>query len=331
MNFQILENICRVCNVVNNISDSYQIYYNEDLSPWEKVCRITPRLFGFAADSALLASPACSSIKSADLNKLRVVSVTSNTTGFVSDITFSKEPISYRNAANMAINAVQIIDQTGIIPISGKALSLGAEGISLAISLQELVSKKESIKKVILTFVKNLDVPNYEQRLEQAITQLVEHLKNTKEKNWLHYMQNIVNDCEKILNNEPAIVFKHIPYVFLNRKEFQRRRCMISNQPICKVVVIKETTTSSPIYYDRINLSLWDAFNDGSPPSWPKSIPFTYHAIIVDEIETAQIIKAFQITLDNIQNDLTEQENIRIALIATQTLLKSTGQSSTSK
>ncbi|MGL5626551.1 MAG: hypothetical protein ACRDDW_03405 [Candidatus Rhabdochlamydia sp.] len=324
MSFQILENIYRVCNVVTNISDSYQIYYNENLSPWEKVCRITPRLFGFAADSALLASPACSSIKSADLNKLRVVSATSNATSFVSDITFLKEPISYRNVANIAINAAQVIDQTGIIPISGKILTAGAEVFSLTISLHEIVSKRESIKKVILTFVKNLDVPNYEQRLEQTITELVEHMKSTKEKDWLRYMKNVVRDCEKILNNEPVIVFKHIPYVFLNRKEFQRRRCMISNQPICKVVVIKETTTSSPIYYDRINLSLWEAFNDGSPPSWPKSIPFTYHAIVVDEIETVQIKQTLQTVLDSIQNDVTEQENLRITLIATQTLLENT-------
>ncbi|MGL4539606.1 MAG: hypothetical protein ACRCU0_01330 [Candidatus Rhabdochlamydia sp.] len=327
MSFQILENIYRVCNVVTNISDSYQIYYNENLSPWEKVCRITPRLFGFAADSALLASPACSSIKSTDLNKLRAVSATSNATGFVSDITFSKEPISFKNAANMAISVVQVVDQTGIVSIPKKALSMGAETFSLVISLHEIVSKRESIKKVLLTFVKDLDVPNYEQRLEQAITELVEHMKSTKEKNWLRYMKNVVKDCEKILNNRPVAAFGGIPYVFLKREEFQRRRCTITNQPIREVVAIKETLTSSPIYYELNNLSIWLVQEGDTPPlNWPESIPFDRDAITVDKAETSQIKQTLQKVLDGIPNDLIEQENIKIKLIATRTFLESVKQ-----
>ncbi|MGL5263701.1 MAG: hypothetical protein ACRDAI_03880 [Candidatus Rhabdochlamydia sp.] len=332
MNFQILENIYRVCNVVTNISDSYQIYYNENLSPWEKVCRITPRLFGFAADSALLASPSCSSIKSADLNKLRAVSVTSNATGFISDITFSKEPISYKNAANMAINVAQVIDQTGIVSISGKALFLAAETFSLAISLHEIVSKRESIKKVALTFIKNLNLPNHEQSLEQAIIDLVEHMKTTKEENWKTCIQNVIEDCKKILDNEPVSTFGRIPYPFLNRKEFQKRKCMITNRLILEAVVIKETITSSRIYYEYNNLSSWYNRKRGIlPPEWPKTLPFNRDTITIDHSETAQITEALQAALESTQNDPIKQENIRITLTAIPVLLESIKQISTNE
>ncbi|MGL5626552.1 MAG: hypothetical protein ACRDDW_03410 [Candidatus Rhabdochlamydia sp.] len=104
------------------------------------------------------------------------------------------------------------------------------------------------------------------------------------------------DNVQRIINNELADTFKRIPCILFDREEFQRRRCSITNQPIREAVVIRET--SSLIYYDRINLSLWEATNDGPPPSWPESIPFDRDAIVIDQAETTQITEDLQRALN---------------------------------
>ncbi len=106
------------------------------------------------------------------------------------------------------------------------------------------------------------------------------------------------DNVQKIINNELANTFKRIPCILFDREEFQRRRCSITNQPIREAIVVRETTTSSPIYYDRINLSLWEAINDSLPPSWPESIPFNCNAIVIDQAETIQITEDLQTALN---------------------------------
>ena len=68
-----------------------------------------------------------------------------------------------------------------------------------------------------------------------------------------------------------------------------------TNRPIREVVVIRETPTSSPTYYEYNNLINWRSQEEETlPPNWPESMPFNRDTIVIDQVETAQITGKLQ-------------------------------------
>ncbi|MGL4539605.1 MAG: hypothetical protein ACRCU0_01325 [Candidatus Rhabdochlamydia sp.] len=107
------------------------------------------------------------------------------------------------------------------------------------------------------------------------------------------------NNVQRIIKGKLATSFGQIPCILFYREEFQKRRCTITNQPIREAVVIRETPTSSPIYYEYNNLSNWFSQKGDTPPlNWPESIPFDRDAIVIDQAETIQITEDLQKALN---------------------------------
>ncbi len=129
-----------------------------------------------------------------------------------------------------------------------------------------------------------------------------------------------MQDYQNIINNATAESFGSIPYCYINRPEFTKRKCRISKELVREAVVVREI--SLPIYYECDKLSGWYKHERRPPPAWPKSRPFNRDVIVVDKAETAQITEALQKALDQTQNNPEELEAIKIGFLALQEVLK---------
>ena len=195
--------------------------------------------------------------------------------------------------------------------------------ISSLIDKRQIFKKQyENIEKIYnhykLTTISLSNSEKVPERIQEEKAKFLKHLKT--QGNPLGVIQETMQDYQNIMNNATAESFGSIPYCYINRPEFTKRKCRISKELVREAVVAREI--SLPIYYECDKLSGWYKHERRPPPAWPKSIPFNRDVIVVDKAETAQITKALQTALDQTQNNPEELEAIKIGFLAVQEVLK---------
>ncbi|WP_215217731.1 MULTISPECIES: hypothetical protein [Candidatus Rhabdochlamydia] len=93
-------------------------------------------------------------------------------------------------------------------------------------------------------------------------------------------------ECQAIVGGLKITDFKKIPYIL--KDDFQDRICGISKKPIYKVVAIRESADSDPIYYEWSNL-VRAVENEKVPENWPKTVLFGPEEVVVDHLATKNI------------------------------------------
>jgi hypothetical protein len=299
----VIATFLHALNVFTYVHSIYQFYFDKNLTPKQKLCGTLPRIIGLAVDGAMLGR--------VEGRHLKIISP--HIRGIALPLTdiFAKEESSEAAFCTALSNAVHLhADQES------------------AMLVNALIDKKQFFKKQYIEKIYNyyrlkkisLSLPEtIPERIQEKKTEFLTFLKT--QDNQLGFIEQILQDYKNIMNHATAESFGTIPYCYMNRAEFIKRKCNISGELVREAVIIKEI--SLPIYYECDNLSGWYKYKRTIlPPAWPKSIPFNRDVIVVDKAETAQITKDLQKALDQTQNNPEELEAIKIGFLAAQELLK---------
>jgi hypothetical protein len=290
-------------NILTYGHSIYQFYSNKDLSLWQKLWGTLPRVAGIAVDGSILG-------KIGNLNSLKTVSPHINGVALtLFDVVAKEEP--YEDAFCTAFsNLVRL-----------NASQDGAMLVSSLIEKRQIF--KENVEKLYNYYKPmTISLSNSEKVSERIQEEKVKFLKILKtQENQLDFIEQTMQDYQNIINNATAESFGSIPYCYMNRPEFTKRKCKISKEPIREAVVVREINL--PIYYECDNLSGWYKHKRTTPlpPAWPKSIPFNRDVIVVDKAETAQITQDLQKALNQTQNNPEELEAMKIGFLAIQEVL----------
>ncbi|HEV3269442.1 MAG TPA: hypothetical protein VGZ69_02195 [Candidatus Rhabdochlamydia sp.] len=295
-------------NVLTYGHSIYQFCSDKDLTIKQKFWGILPRTLGIGVDAALL--------------------------GKAGWIDFFKKTSPYVNGLVIPLCDVVAKEEScedTVCTVFSNLVRLNGDQDS-AMLVSSLVDKKqlfkkqytESIEKLYnyykLTTISLSNVERVPERIQEEKAKFLKYLKKTQE-NQLGVINQTIQDYQNIINNAAAESFGSIPYYYINRPEFTKRKCSISGELVREAVVIKEI--SLPTYYECDNLSGWyKRERRVPPPAWPKSIPFNRDVIVVDKVETAQITKDLQKALDQTQNNPEELEAIKIGFLAVREALK---------
>ncbi len=105
----------------------------------------------------------------------------------------------------------------------------------------------------------------------------------------LKTIESKLKECESIINGEDITHFDVIPFLLQGQAIFQKRMCRISGKPIRKVVTVRESDNSKPIYYEWKNLQQ-ALEKDTRPFKWPASLAFDPKFSIINMEETKEVI-----------------------------------------
>ncbi len=123
----------------------------------------------------------------------------------------------------------------------------------------------------------------------------------------LQTVRSKLRECKTIIDEEDITHFDTIPFLLHGEAVFQKRMCRISGKPIRKVVVVRSSNNSKPIYYEWKNLQ--HALEDGiCPPRWPASLPFGPESTIIDIEETREVVNELKKASSNPQFKKDAQE-----------------------
>ena len=291
-------------NVLTYGHSIYQFYSDKNLTLKQKLWGTLPRAFGMLVDVSIL--------RKLDLNLKTVVSPGINGVIIPLVDTVAKEE-SFRDAL------------CTVLPNLAR-LSTGEESAML---ISSLIDKRQIFKKQYehmekiynyykLTTISLSNPEKVPERIQEEKAKFLRYLKTQEHQPGV--IKETMQDYQNIINNVSADSFGSIPYCYINRPEFTKRKCRISKELVREAVVVREI--SLPIYYECDKLSGWYKHERRPPPAWPKSIPFNRDVIVVDKTETAQITEALQNALDQTQNNPEELEAIKIGFLAVQEVLK---------
>lgn len=289
-------------NILTYGHSLYQFYSDENLSPWQKFCGTIPRALGILVDSSILR-------KTGNLTCLKVISPHIN--GVVVPLvdTFAKEE-SYEDAVCTTLS--------NLVRLNGDQ--------ETAMLISSLIEKRQIFKKQYeniynyykLTEISLSNPKKVPERIQEEKAKFLKYLKT--QENPLGVIEQTMKAYQNIINNATAESFGSIPYCYMSKPEFTKRKCRISKELVREAVVVREINL--PIYYECDKLSGWYKHERRPPPAWPKSIPFNRDVIVVDKAETDQITEDFQKALDQTQNNPEELEAMKIGFLAVQEVLK---------
>lgn len=279
----------RFFGITTHIYESYLIFFNKQMSTWQKVCGIVPRLLGLTTDSIIFAklNKQVDALKAASFAIDKVIVP-------LADIALQDKEQSYITPMlQAAANAVGLADNLGIIHVPKELYYLNDQ-----------IWNKSKASKVFLThlYKKIMDPP-----IKTEVDQLIKYLDYLKT-DPLQTIQKSIHDHTKIYEGASAADLSIIPYCVFQKEKLQKRTCTIRDYPIREAVVVKETPSSPPVYYELFFLLGWYIHVGTLPKGWPESIPFTRDVIVVDKMETEQITKDLQWELDHIDKDCVKQQ-----------------------
>ncbi|MEK7339083.1 MAG: hypothetical protein WBD50_08130 [Candidatus Rhabdochlamydia sp.] len=288
----------------------YQFCNNKDLTIKQRICGIVPRILGVAVDSSILGKADYRD----SLSKLKQASLYINGVIFPLSDLVAKED-SYEDAFySVLFNSLRLnADPETVMLIN----SLADKKQIIKNQCEETIVKIYNYYKLTIISLSNPEkIP---ERIQVEKTKFLKYLET--QKNQLGVIKETMQDYQNMINNAKAESFGSIPYFYMNKPEFKKRKCRISGELVREAVVVREI--SLPIYYECDNLSGWyKRERTIPPPSWPKSMPFSRDAIVVNKDETAQITEDLQKALDQTQNNPEELEAIKIGFLAVQEVLK---------